>query len=89
MTLFASLIIVICLVSNDNDITLLKANLEALSATEAPFCFSGGPGAEECSISAGIEIAGLGFSAGCSVSCRGNTYACCSLRCTCVSNRGI
>jgi hypothetical protein len=50
-----------------------------------PFCYAGGPGAVSCSIEGGVEIAGVGISAGCSVGCDGVTrYACCTLRCICV-----
>jgi hypothetical protein len=52
----------------------------------APFCYNGGIGAVSCSIEGGIEIAGSGVSASCMVSCSSGYYACCSLRCTCVSN---
>lgn len=89
MILLASMIIVTRSVGNDNNTTLWKANLEALSKDEAPYCHSGGPGAKDCSITAGTNIAGIGISGGCSVSCGGNTYACCSLRCTCVSYIGV
>ena len=68
---------------------LLFANLEALTRGEpgpggGPYCHAGGPGASQCSIDAGINIAGYGVSGGCSVTCGSGTYACCTLRCTCV-----
>lgn len=47
------------------------------------YCHSGGRGSESCSIDAGVEIKGVGVSAGCSVSCKEGYYACCSLRCKC------
>ena len=70
-------------VNGNADLSLLAlSNVEALANDEAtPFCYSGGPGAYSCSIDAGVRIAG-----GCSVGCREEYYACCSLRCTCISN---
>ena len=70
---------------------LLNANIEALAQDETDqgesgscgYCYSGGPGATSCSIEAGTEILGLGASMGCSVTCSGSYYACCSLRCIC------
>ena len=65
-----------------NDLAL--ANVEALATSESSSsCYAGGVGATECSIDAGIEIMGVGIAGGCSVSCAGGYYACCSLRCTC------
>lgn len=71
----------------------MKANVEALTLDEpgggggggndCPYCYNGGPGATSCSIDAGIEIAGWGVSGACSVSCKGEYYACCGIRCTC------
>lgn len=52
---------------------------------DSPFCYSGGPGSNSCSIDAGIEILGVGVAGGCSVSCNSGYYACCSLRCTCIN----
>lgn len=88
MIILASAVIVTGIAGNNNA-TLWKANLEALSEIESPYCHNGGPGATQCSISAGTNIVGVGVSAGCSVTCGGNTYACCSLRCICVSYPGI
>lgn len=47
------------------------------------YCHNGGRGSVSCSIDAGVEIKGVGVSAGCSVSCKDGYYACCSLRCKC------
>lgn len=59
-------------------------NIEALAANESSaLCYAGGPGATQCSIDAGIEIAGAGITIGCSVTC-GSGYACCNINCTCV-----
>lgn len=55
------------------------------NSSNHPYCYSGGPGSISCSINAGTNIAGYGVAAGCSVSCKSGTYACCSLRCTCVN----
>ena len=75
-------------VNGNADLSLLAlSNVEALANDEAtPFCYSGGPGAYSCSIDAGVRIAGVGVAGGCSVGCREEYYACCSLRCTCISN---
>jgi len=51
---------------------------------DAPYCYSGGPGAASCSIEAGVEILGFGVAAGCSVVCFDGYYACCSLTCRCI-----
>ena len=64
---------------------LFNANVEALARNESGgcgHCYNGGPGSTSCSISAGVDV-GLGISAGCSVSCGGGYYSCCSLRCIC------
>lgn len=55
------------------------------ASANATFCYNGGVGAASCSIDAGITIGG-GVSAACSVSCREGYYACCSLRCRCISS---
>lgn len=89
MIILVSAVIVSGIAGNNNNATLWKANLEALSEIESPYCHNGGPGATQCSISAGTNIVGVGVSAGCSVTCGGNTYACCSLRYICVSYPGI
>lgn len=47
-------------------------------------CHNGGYGAKECSIAAGVKLAGGGISDECSVSCVPGTYACCGLKCKCV-----
>jgi hypothetical protein len=70
--------------SNDEK-SLLAQNVEALASIESSQCYNGGQGASSCSIDGGIDIAGSGVSAACSVSCKEDYYACCSLRCTCVS----
>lgn len=65
-----------------SDLALI--NVEALANEESSsFCYAGGVGSTQCSIDAGIEILGVGVAGGCSVSCSGGYYACCSLRCTC------
>lgn len=72
----------------------LLANLNVLSSealalgessggSSGGLCYSGGRGSTSCSIDAGIEIIGVGIAGGCSVSCSGGYYSCCSLRCTC------
>jgi hypothetical protein len=67
---------------------LMTKNLEALTRMEPsePYCYNGGPGATTCSIDGGINIAGYGVSAACSVGCGDGYYACCTLRCTCVES---
>ena len=56
------------------------ANIEALCGSEDASCFSGGPGADECSIDASAGPVG----AACSVHCSSG-YACCSYNgCHCV-----
>ena len=64
---------------------LVFDNIEALSGGEDynPYCHNGGPGSISCSIEGGINVAGYGVSAKCSVSCSSGYYACCGLRCTC------
>jgi len=66
-------------VSNKGDLAF--ANVEQLA--QAEYCYAGGKGATQCSIEAGIVIAGYGISGGCSVTCGGTSFACCGLRCTC------
>ncbi len=58
----------------------------SLNSDDDPYkdCHNGGYGARECSIAAGVKLAGGGFSDGCSVSCVPGTYACCGLKCKCV-----
>lgn len=63
---------------------IFNANIEALARVEGNYCYNGGEGASQCEIEAGIEIAGYGVSATCSVTCRDGYYACCGIRCTCV-----
>ncbi len=48
-------------------------------------CYHGGAGATACSIAAGIWIDGSVTTA-CSVSCGAGYYACCGLRCICISS---
>mgnify|MGYP003309524624 CR=1 FL=1 len=64
-----------------------ESNVEALMQTTSTICWSGGVGAQACSIDAGTEILGVGVSAGCSVSCYEGYYACCSIRCQCMLPR--
>lgn len=45
-------------------------------------CVAGGTDASQCSVQAGISFGG-GVTVGCSVTCRGNSYACCGLKCEC------
>lgn len=72
-------------VSNPNGTSvLIDANVDALAQVESHFCYNGGPGANQCSIEAGITIVGNGVSANCSVSCNSGYYACCGIRCICV-----
>ena len=69
-----------------NSNAILSINVEALTKDpEEKPCFNGGPGATQCSISAGITLK-LGVTAGCSVTCSSGYYACCSYHCTCVKN---
>lgn len=70
-------------ISNLNLKALLNANVEALADASNP-CYSGGIGAQSCSIDAGTEILGSGVSLGCSVSCYDGYFACCSIRCLCM-----
>lgn len=70
--------------SNLSQTSIFVENVELLTTPEAETCYAGGPGATECSISAGIEIAGVGVSVGCSVSCGSGYYACCSIKCRCI-----
>lgn len=66
----------------------LFENINALAAVqEAKSCYSGGAGSSACSIEAGIEIMGVGVSAGCSIQCKDGYYSCCSIRCTCEIER--
>ncbi|MDR1221762.1 MAG: hypothetical protein LBL07_02630 [Tannerella sp.] len=60
-------------------------NVEALAQENNTYCHSGGPGSSQCSISGGITILGVGTTTGCSVTCSSG-YACCTLRCTCITN---
>jgi len=71
----------------------MKANVEALTLDEPGggegegpgffTCYNGGPGAIECSIAAGIDIAGYGVTTGCSIKCKDGYYACCGIHCRC------
>lgn len=73
--------------ANSNSVvslSLLEQNLEVLARGESPFCYNGGEGSSSCSIDGGLDIAGYGVTAGCSVSCQDSYYACCTLRCRCV-----
>lgn len=70
--------------TNNISMSLYAQNLEALAAPESKYCYNGGPGSSSCTIDGGIDIAGFGVSAACSVSCNSGYYACCTLRCTCV-----
>ena len=45
------------------------------------YCYNGGCGASQCSIDAGISIAGYGISAAGSVTAEDGYFACCSLQC--------
>lgn len=77
----SSVLITKSIMSNSNLNALLNTNVEALAAVK---CYSGGVGAQACSIEAGTEILGSGVSYGCSVSCYAGYYACCSIRCLCM-----
>ena len=71
--------------SNDSMDDLFKANVEALARNEVgKKCISGGPGAMECSIGAGIDVVGVGVTYECSVTCGSGYYACCGVGCSCV-----
>lgn len=48
-------------------------------------CLAGGIGATECSVGPGYKI-GNEITTGCEISCYGDTYACCGIRCTCIPN---
>lgn len=56
---------------------------------EKVHCYNGGEGASHCSITAGINVFGTGFSSDCSVDCRDGYYACCGLRCVCKKIAGL
>ncbi|GAB6008827.1 NVEALA domain-containing protein [Dysgonomonas reticulitermitis] len=77
-------------VQESNMSPLALANVEALAQSETnnnPYCHNGGVGATSCAISSGITIVILGgVTKGCTVTCITGYYACCSIRCTCVSN---
>ena len=71
---------------------LMKTNLAALTDPEYNFpictkCHSGGDGSLSCEISGGIEIAGVGITKGCAVSCQGDYFACCATECRCCKER--
>lgn len=62
-----------------------KQKLQTVFRTSSVKCFAGGPNASQCSIDAGIEL-DAGVSYACSVTCKGDTYACCHLGCKCYPN---
>lgn len=65
---------------------LQLADIETMANDEGPWnpvCYNGGVGSNQCSIDAGISIAGYGVSTACSVTCDPGYYSCCGLRCTC------
>ena len=86
MSVFSSALLVSGVIWQSQAKTLSERNASVLGLIkEVPSCYSGGLGARSCSISAGTNIAGMGVSAGCSVTCDEGYYACCSLQCTCVN----
>lgn len=57
----------------------------APARAKATTCYNGGVGATSCSIDAGVWVDG-DVSTYCTVSCSAGYYACCGLRCTCISS---
>ena len=66
-------------------IIVISTHLDSLSlyAEQAIVCVEGGYGSQSCSIDAGVNIAGYGVTAGCSVSCINGYFSCCALTCRC------
>lgn len=59
-------------------------SVEEISDSE---CFAGGPGAQQCSIAAGVHIGDDIVKEDCKAECKPYEFACCGLHCSCIPIR--
>ncbi len=69
--------------TNDNPQVTLIPDQPIYVADSIGQCVSGGEKATVCSINMDVQVSGYGIGGNCSVSCFGDTYACCGYTCRC------